>query len=428
MTGRFFALLFRRLQKIQRWLLRRFTSAGRLMLGAFFAASIVGLDTFHSMAYQAFTLIGALLLVSMASGFFFKPRFAAARVLPRFATVDENLAYRVSVENRSGRKQDGLTVMDYGNLTGYVPGGSLTGAVRQMLSGRRAFFFQTAPVPSMGPHEKVEVPLEILPRKRGPLELTGLSIARVDPLGLFRAIDRQAGAESVLVLPKRYPLPALKLPGNRRYQPGGVSLALSVGDSEEFVSVRDYRPGDPLRRIYWRGWAKAGRPVVKEYQDEYFVRHALILDTFTSEQGGRVFEEAVSVAASFASSLTSQESLLDLMFVGTEAFCFTSGRGLSQAERMLEILASVIPCADKPFGSLPPLVMERAPILSGCVCVLLAWDDARKDFIRSLQVLGIPLLCLVITEAAPQMEVPPEFAGVLKMLDVEKIGEGLAGL
>ena len=75
-------------------------------------------------------------------------------------------------------------------------------------------------------------------------------------------------------------MPHIQLRGQRKYQPGGVALASSIGESDEFVALRDYRAGDPMRRIHWRSWARVGRPVVREYQDEFFVRHALVLDTF----------------------------------------------------------------------------------------------------------------------------------------------------
>jgi uncharacterized protein (DUF58 family) len=58
-------------------------------------------------------------------------------------------------------------------------------------------------------------------------------------------------------------------------------MASNIGQSEEFVSLREYRRGDPPRHIHWRSWAKAGKPIVKEFEDEFFVRHALVLDTFT---------------------------------------------------------------------------------------------------------------------------------------------------
>jgi uncharacterized protein (DUF58 family) len=196
--------------------------------------------------------------------------------------------------------------------------------------------------------------------------------------------------------------------------------------------MRDYRPGDPLRRIHWRSWAKTGKPVVKEYQDEFFVRHALILDTFQEVEHSERFEEAVSVASSFVSTMETQETLLDLMFVGTEAYCFTSGRGLASTDKMLEILASVKACTDKPFNVLPPTVLARASMLSGCICVLLSWDERRQELVSLLNALGVPLLVLVVTDSAtPEALEPGPMKGSprnLVQLEVGNIQEGLARL
>src|SRR3970282_2553914 len=105
-------------------------------------------------------------------------------------------------------------------------------------------------------------------------------------------------AARVVALPRRYRLPRLVLPGRRKHQPGGVALATSVGASEEFLALREYRPGDPLQHIHWKSFARTGRPIVKEFQDEFFERHALVLDTFSHAGGEAAFEEAVSIAAS----------------------------------------------------------------------------------------------------------------------------------
>jgi uncharacterized protein (DUF58 family) len=183
-----------------------------------------------------------------------------------------------------------------------------------------------------------------------------------------------------------------------KYQEGGVAMASHVGQSEDFISLRDYRHGDPLRHIHWRSWARVGRPVVKEYEDEFFVRHALVLDTFTKLPYSFAFEEAVSVAASFACTINTQESLLDLLFVGTESFYFTAGRGLAHADQMLAILASVQPCWDKSFASLEHLVLTHIKNVSGCICVLLDWDEQRREFVRKLRSLGIPVLVLVVAD------------------------------
>ena len=94
--------------------------------------------------------------------------------------------------------------------------------------------------------------MELQPLKRGVLRFTGLTLARLDPLGLVKSFAHFSLPQSVLILPKRYPLPPIVLPGAARYQHGGVALASAVGESEEFVAVRDYRRGDPQRHIHWR--------------------------------------------------------------------------------------------------------------------------------------------------------------------------------
>jgi uncharacterized protein (DUF58 family) len=226
-----------------------------------------------------------------------------------------------------------------------------------------------------------------------------VSVVRPDPLGLVRALRPQALPAALVILPRRYPLPPLELPGTRRYQPGGITLASSVGDSEEFLSLRDYRPGDPLKRIHWRSLARARKPIVREYQDEFFVRHGLVLDTFVPAPTA-VFEEAVSVAASFAAAVQTQDSLLDLMFVGTEAYVFTAGRGVGHVDRMLEVLAEVEPCRERDFSALHGLVLARHGVLSGLVCVFVAWDEARRAFVNHLRALGVPSLVLVVSDDA----------------------------
>jgi uncharacterized protein (DUF58 family) len=273
--------------------------------------------------------------------------------------------------------------------------------------------------------------MKLIPLRRGPLRFTGAAIARTDPFGLLRAFIDLPVPDTMIVLPHRYPLPPIALPGSLKYQQGGVALASSVGESEEFVSLREYRRGDPMRHIHWKTWARVGKPIIKEFQDEFFVRHALILDTFAQQDAHEVFEEAVSVAASFACAVQTQESLLDLMFVGPQAFCFTAGRGLAHTEQILEVLAAVELCADKPFGALETLVLQHITGVSGCLCVFLAWDEERQNLVQMLRAFGLPLLVLVIARpGGPVLDPGPLRAdpGAFHVLELGKIGEGLQKL
>jgi hypothetical protein len=95
------------------------------------------------------------------------------------------------------------------------------------------------------------------------------------------------------------------------------------------------------------------------------------------------------------------------LFVGAEAYCFTAGRGLAHADQMLEILASVRVCAGKPFRVLENLVLNHAGAVSGCICVLLAWDEARRSLVKKLKGVGIPVLVVLVVPAAPAQPFEP---------------------
>ncbi len=130
------------------------------------------------------------------------------------------------------------------------------------------------------------------------------------------------------------------------------------------------------------------------------------------------------MAASFACSILTQESLLDLLFVGGESYCITAGRGLGGPDKLLEVLACVERCGDKPFTELDYGVSRRHAVLSGCISVLLAWDEERRAFIRRLSALGVPTLAVVVAEPGD----PPIDEPGVHRLEVGRIAEDLAAL
>lgn len=444
MSGIWFRLhgFFNRLRD---WERRRFTRPGLAVLGGLIVAIAMAPDTDNNSAYQAVALLLCLLAAGVLCSFVFRGRFGVQRVMPRFGTVGAPLHYHVTLKNLTAKPERGLALLE--ELVDQRPSCrewmALQKTQRKSLrsfrigQGSRVNPFKVATVkdaavPPAAPGEEVEVPLELTPHRRGALQLKGLVVARADPLGLFRAFRRVPLPQSLLVLPKRYPLPPIALPGTMKYQEGGVALASNVGQSEEFVALRDYRHGDPLRHIHWRSWARTGKPVVKEFEDEFFVRHALVLDTFTEDPYSEIFEEAVSIAASFACTIPSQESLLDLLFVGTETYCFTAGRGLAHADQMLEILAGVRASLDHTFERLERLVLDHVGVVSGVICVLLAWDPPRQELVRKLRALDVPLLVLVLAPPGqtgamapgPMSDQPDRF----HVIELAKVEAGLRNL
>lgn len=427
------------------WARRRFTTSGYIVLGGIVFCAMNGFDTEKSLTYQVFAFLFLSLILSMLWSARFRIRFSASRTLPRHGSAGQTMPYRITIRNETGKPQAGLVIQDIladprpslEEFTAQLKAeDKRTGSFRISRQGsrpsRQPARVRKALLPELPPGGEVEVDMELTAFRRGIARLTDVALGRLDPIGLFKAFAAVPLAGTVLILPKRYPVPAIAMPGSLKYHQGGVAMASSVGQSDEFVSLREYRPGDPLRHIHWRSWARTGEPVVKEFEDEYFVRHALILDTFLDEPESQVFEEAVSVAASFACALQTQESLLDLLFVGPEAYCFTAGRSVGHAEQLLEILAGVRVCFDKPFDKLSHLVLDHAGVVSGCVVILLAWDAPRQEMVGKLRGLGMPLRVLVVVGPGSHDPIEPgvmrDDPGHFHVLEAGKAEETLAKL
>jgi hypothetical protein len=69
--------------------------------------------------------------------------------------------------------------------------------------------------------------------------------------------------------------------------------------------------------------------------------------------------------------------------------------------------------------------------VSGCICVLLKWDEVRKEFVEKLRISGVQLLVLVVMppgqtkpDAGPLRDTPECF----HVLEVGEIAEKLAQL
>ena len=406
---------YRKIYRFDNWMRRHFTFTGHLIVAFTIAAAVFGVNTSQSTTYQLFVFLLVLLVFALLNSPFNRLQVTLTRRLPRYGIVGEPLRYSVTLTNLTGRTYDRLALCE--QLAETLPnaaqllkfyrldkkpwfkqGVSFRRWLRYLAYQRGGVIAETA-LP-----ELTQIPLKVkisfTPTRRGTIVFTDSYLAKPDLLGLFRHLIVLKAHQSCLVLPKHHPIKPLTLAGARKYQAGGVSLASSVGDSSEFMSLRDYQRGDPLNSIHWKSFAKHGKLIVKEYQDEYFVRRALLLDTFAGDAAVEQFEAAVSVAASIAVSEQQNEALLDLMFVGLQTYCFTAGRGVDQLPHLLEILAAVQPGEKDSFAQLRQAVLARAGLCSNLFCVLMHWDQTRQDFIKQLLGRGLPIAVFLLHDGS----------------------------
>src|SRR5207253_4691854 len=94
------------------------------------------------------------------------------------------------------------------------------------------------------------------------------------------------------------------------------------GMSVEFADYREYTPGDDLKRLDWRAFARSNRYYIKRYEEETNFRATLLLDASASMRYGRAaargeggftkFDYAATLAASLAVLCVKQRDAIGL--------------------------------------------------------------------------------------------------------------------
>jgi hypothetical protein len=145
----------------------------------------------------------------------------------------------------------------------------------------------------------VEIRYPLPTERRGVVEVGPLRWDRTDPLGLVGRRSALPGTATLHVHPAvhRFPLDAAA----RTAHGDRARTDLAPEGSLTFHTLRDYVPGDDLRRIHWRASAHRDALMVRQFIDVTPPRSTVLLITdaelYASPDD---FEEAVDVAASAA--------------------------------------------------------------------------------------------------------------------------------
>jgi len=132
------------------------------------------------------------------------------------------------------------------------------------------------------------------PLGRGAIVANDWVLESSDPLGFFRFRRKGANGEIGLVLPR---FASLSTRPQARELEASVSAPQS-GSGMELFGVREYRPGDPLRRIHWRSSARLGELVVREYEPPGVQTMGIFCDPNPSSR--EVADQVARLAASEA--------------------------------------------------------------------------------------------------------------------------------
>lgn len=181
-----------------------------------------------------------------------------------------------------------------------------------------------------------------------------------DPLGLFRSIEIElVKANSIEVIPVVSEAVVRRVWVLSRST--GIVKSGEPGIGVELYSVREYRPGDELRRIVWRTVATTGKFSVKDMERETYQSIIFVIEAspemFYGPYKATPFEHAASIIASITGYLAKRGDLVSVIIASPNSI-LSSGkpiRGRLAYYRVLRSIAQTPYTLDYPsseYGSL----------------------------------------------------------------------------
>jgi uncharacterized protein (DUF58 family) len=185
------------------------------------------------------------------------------RAVPKTATAGLPVPVTIAVANTSRRPKGMFRITDSfcGDGWAYV-GGVAPGTSREYVGDR-------------------------LGARRGVYSSGACTIETGAPFGLVNVRRAAPIGSPIVVYPRVYPVPERALHGR---SPASAT-------TDDVSSVREYKPGDPLKHIHWRSVAKRGRLVVREFESERIVEAAVVAQLPPDRDVG---DAVASIACSFA--------------------------------------------------------------------------------------------------------------------------------
>jgi uncharacterized protein (DUF58 family) len=273
----------------------------------------------------------------------------------------------------------------------------------------------------IGPHQRRFYTARTILYQRGAFFLGPTNLASGDPFGLFTIHRQFPSKDTLVVLPMAVPINDFPPPPG--LLPGGKAIHQRTSDvTPHAAGVRDYVPGDPMKRIHWPSTAHRGRFMVKEFEQDPQADIWLFLDaqrdiqaslpepTFAISEDSwwlhrpnvalprDTFEYAASAAASLASYFLLDRRAVGLACAAGKFTVVSADRGERQVNKIMETLAFLQPDGRMSLLGLVTMRAKLLPIGTGVILVtpstrpdlLLAVDDLQRRNLRPVVVLIKP--------------------------------------
>ena len=208
-----------------------------------------------------------------------------------------------------------------------------------------------------------------------------------DFAGLFTSVELLASRAPLLVRPAYRALreAPVRPSGTRGF--AGTAPTGQDGAGCAFLGVREYRAGDPLRRVNWKKTAKDERTLYSNvFEQERVADIGLVLDARRcmniSSPEDSLFEYSVEAAAALAERFLDDGNRVSLLMFGGCVEWIVPGYGRKHAQRILDALAKIAPGKNYALEGLVNLPIKLFPAQSTIFFISPLGHDDLEPLVR----------------------------------------------
>ncbi len=167
----------------------------------------------------------------------------------------------------------------------------------------------------------------------------------------------------------------------------GIHSAKRRGTSVEFAEHKEYAPGDDVRRIDWRAYARFDRYYLKQFQDEANLKISLVFDASGSMGYKDKLPFARTLAAGIAHLALSQRDAVGLLLLCNGAYDYLPAR--TRSSHFEEITSRLVRAEPQGEAKLPLQLQHLSELVRGRGLVVLVSDMLDKDTGRTLDAIQL---------------------------------------
>ena len=265
--------------------------------------------------------------------------------------------------------------------------------------GRESQKFHEVALLSVGAKSSASANYEAIPIRRGKFEVGPFYFYSGDPFGFYRYLRRVNVLTPLIVLPTPLDTRVNYLRSSSVLPKDELATLPMAGSSPEFLGVREYQPGDPVRKVHWASTARLGTLITKQFERNVAsTMSVLLVNNERSTEGGNEehnpLEYAITLVSTLARETGRSHYYFSFMEINGRAVRHLSGMGGGFFQQLSLMLAEIVPGERLDLSDWPKQILQHLPTGSDLIVFIPELTGAEAQFLANLR-LNYRLLSVV---------------------------------